>query len=89
MNSPSDQICMGRNQLIIVGDRRIYEIPTKRRNLQTTTTAAPMIVDGSIVTASLQMKTLGFTSPASDSFFASPLSCLCLSLCVMMISLLF
>ena len=53
MNSPSDQICMGRNQLIIVGDRRVYGIPTKRRNLQTTTTAAPMIVDGSTVTASL------------------------------------
>ena len=33
MNSPNDEICMGRNQLIIVGDRRVYDLGSRRRML--------------------------------------------------------
>ena len=43
MNSPNDEICMGRNQLIIVGDRRVYDLGSRRRMLQAI--GAPMVVN--------------------------------------------
>ena len=76
MNSPSDQICMGRNRLIIVGDRRVYDMNSLSLTQQTISTTDPKFVSTSVVNSSISMKTLSFTNPSSDSFTFS-ISALC------------
>ena len=61
MDMPLDNICKGRNQLIIVGDRRVNSTlgnqnSTRRRNLQ----ASYQNVSGSLVNVSLTMMSLNF-----------------------------